>query len=326
MRIGIPRALLYYIYYPFWKTFFESLGYEVILSKPTNKKILKDGLESTVDDACLPIKVFHGHVIDLIDKVDAVFIPRVISVEPKEFICPKFLGLPDMIKNSIPNLPPIIDCELSAYKNKKGFWEHALAIGRYLGHSKPKIMKAYMRASIEFNYYKKLRINYGILPLDCGEKSFYELASAKSLHNEDHSCKFTVLIVGHPYNIYDNYVSMNLIKKLQNLGVKVITPEIIPEKNILDGAKQLNKRLFWTLSKNVLGSTYYFLKNGNIDGIVHVASFGCGPDSIVGELLERKLSRDYTLPFLRINIDEHSGEEGFNTRLEAFVDVIEGRR
>jgi len=85
------------------------LGLEVVLSSPTNKEILKQGLEFCVDDACLPIKIFHGHVADLIGKVDMIYIPRIISIEPKEYICPKFLGLPDMIRNSISNIPHIVD-------------------------------------------------------------------------------------------------------------------------------------------------------------------------------------------------------------------------
>ena len=56
----------------------------------------------------LPIKIFHGHVADLINKVDAIFVPRIISIAPREYICPKFLGLPDMIRNSISNLPPLM--------------------------------------------------------------------------------------------------------------------------------------------------------------------------------------------------------------------------
>lgn len=330
MRIGVPRALFYYMYYPFWKIFFEALGHEVILSSPTNKKILKDGLEFAVDDACLPVKVFHGHIVDLLDRVDVLFIPRIISIEPGEFICPKFLGLPDMVKSSIPDLPPIIDSNLSVYKNRKDLIGHAKSIGTDLGHSSRLVLKAYMIASTKFNSYKKFQISHEQLPLDSGQKSFFD-SNSSYFSRHKNKClgenTLNVLLLGHPYNIYDNYISMNLITKLQKNGIKVITPEIIPVKNISAGAKNLKKRLFWTMGKNIIGSTYYYMDCGKaLDGIIHLASFGCGPDSIVGELLERKLSRNRLVPFLRINIDEHSGEEGFNTRLEAFIDVIEGRR
>ncbi|AYO30678.1 hypothetical protein D2962_08620 [Biomaibacter acetigenes] len=68
------------------------------------------------------------------------------------------------------------------------------------------------------------------------------------------------------------------------------------------------------------------MENKKIDGIIHVASFGCGPDSLIGELLEHRVMREYKVPFLYLTLDEHSGEAGFDTRLEAFLDILEGRK
>ena len=81
---------------------------------------MKKGIELCVVDACLTIKIFHGHVVYLIGKVDIFYVPRIISIEPKEYICPKFLGLPDMVRNSILDLPAIIDSELNLYKGRIG--------------------------------------------------------------------------------------------------------------------------------------------------------------------------------------------------------------
>jgi len=79
-KIGIPRALVYFIYFPFWKVFFEELGHEVVESSPTTRAIMDKGVKDTVSDACIPIKIYHGHVEDLIDRVDYVFVPRLISM------------------------------------------------------------------------------------------------------------------------------------------------------------------------------------------------------------------------------------------------------
>ena len=78
--------------------FFEMLGYKTVVSNNTSKLILDNGVMNCVDDACLPVKLFHGHVIDLLGRADVIFIPRLISINPGEFICPKFIGLPEMIK------------------------------------------------------------------------------------------------------------------------------------------------------------------------------------------------------------------------------------
>ena len=119
MKIGIPRALSFFDYFPLWQTFFNSLGLETLVSPDSNKDILNKGVSLCVDDACLPVKLFHGHVSYLIGRVDAIFIPRLVSVSPKEFICPKFIGLPEMIKNSVKGLPRILVLNHNIYKGEK---------------------------------------------------------------------------------------------------------------------------------------------------------------------------------------------------------------
>ncbi len=107
--IGIPRAMYFYEFYPVWEAYFKSLGFEILLSPKTNKDILNAGILACVDEACLPVKIFHGHVVFLKDKVDYIFIPRIIGLHKREYNCPKHLGLSDMIKSSIDELPEIID-------------------------------------------------------------------------------------------------------------------------------------------------------------------------------------------------------------------------
>lgn len=92
LKVGIPRALLYYYYYPLWRTFFTELGAEVVLSQPSNKGILEAGLQKAVDEVCFPVKLAYGHVLDLADKADLIFLPRLVSVAKREYVCPKFMG------------------------------------------------------------------------------------------------------------------------------------------------------------------------------------------------------------------------------------------
>ncbi|MBW3021945.1 hypothetical protein KY328_03425, partial [Candidatus Woesearchaeota archaeon] len=100
MRIGIPRALMYYEFGKRWEEFFKELGFEVIVSPDTDNEIYNSGIKSSVTDFCLPVKVFIGHVLWLKDKVDVVFIPRVRSSEEWVFSCPNVIGAVDVIKNS----------------------------------------------------------------------------------------------------------------------------------------------------------------------------------------------------------------------------------
>ena len=88
-------------------------------------------------------------------------------------------------------------------------------------------------------------------------------------------------------------------------------------------AATLPKRVFWTLGRKMVGSALHFDQNDRIDGIVYLACFGCGPDSLVGEIIERRIVNK---PFIMLTVDEHTGEAGMLTRLEAFVDMIERQR
>ena len=295
MKIGIPKGLLYYRYYPFVETFFKEIGLEVITSENTNKNILDKGVECAVDEACLPIKVFHGHVLSIKDKCDVLFIPRIMRLYKEEFICPKFCGLPEMILNSIENLPPIICTPIEA-DGLKGIKKWALSVG------------------IKFN--KNIyRVNRAI------EKAIENQIGFKSgVRNIKYDKN--IALVGHPYNLYDNYLNMDIIKKLNERGIGVITEEHIDSSLINNEASKLFKKPFWTFGRNSYGFATYVKENKLVDGIIYISSFACGIDSVVVDLIKER-TKDF--PFLLIKIDEHTGEAGFKTRLEAFVDMLERR-
>src|SRR5665647_2305774 len=130
MRVGIPRGLFYYYYYPLWKTFFQDLGAEVVTSAWTNRQTVEKGIESAVDENCFPIKVYYGHVRELChQELDYIFIPRLVSVEPRSYICPKFMGLPDMIKAVLPELPPVIDITVDVSKTDRLLKRDIIRVG-----------------------------------------------------------------------------------------------------------------------------------------------------------------------------------------------------
>lgn len=147
IKIGIPRALAYYAYFPFWKEFFQELGLEVIVSQATTKQILDNGVKESVTDACVPIKLFHGHVYDLKDKVDYIFVPRIVSVNKEKTVtfCPKFLGLPNMIKSSMTGLPPLLDTRIDLKKGKGELFKVCYRLGRKFHATLFTIIKAYLR-------------------------------------------------------------------------------------------------------------------------------------------------------------------------------------
>jgi predicted nucleotide-binding protein (sugar kinase/HSP70/actin superfamily) len=295
MKVGIPKSLLYYKYYPFIETFFRELGAEVVLSRDTNKEILNNGVKYCVDEACLPMKVFHGHVLDIMDKCDLIFIPRVMQLYKGEFICPKFCGLPEMVINSIPDLPIVLKEPLYGFpESKLRTW--AFNTGKYITRNPFKIKRA-LKSAIE------------------AQRSFKPKKDRTDY-------KINIALAGHPYTIHDSFINMNLKEKLNKLGIGVITAENVDTEIINGQIKSLFKRPFWTFAREEFGFTTYLKENSLVDGIVYVSSFGCGIDSIVIELIKEKTG---AFPFLMLKIDEETGEAGFDTRIEAFSDMLERR-
>ncbi len=299
-KIGLPRGLLYYEFAPLWTTFFEALGAEVVVSPKTNKKILDDGTRYCVDDACIPVKVFHGHVLNLKNKVDTLFIPRIMGIHQKEYICPKFCGLPEMIKYSINDLPKMINTKID-YTKKDQSKRTMNQIASYITTNKKTIQKAYQMANQSYTEYKK------------NQKEL--------LISNNHN----IMIMGHPYIIYDDFLNMSIKKKLKKAGLYPVTYDIFDESILNKYALGYHGKIFWLFFRKMIGACLYLIDHKLVDGVIYLSSFGCGIDSVVAETVERNIRRNSQIPFMLITIDEHSGEAGFNTRLEAFIDMLKWR-
>lgn len=319
MKIGIPRALFYYYHYPLWYSFFDFLGAEVIISPPTSKDIVDRGLSLAVDEACLPIKIFFGHVDYLKDKVDLLFVPRLVSIALKEFICPKFMGLPDMVRQNIKDLPPLIDTTIDLSKDSSKLHTTVKAIGSFCASDLERVTLAWQYALNSYQHFKKLTQQF-ILP----EDAFEMIYNFQRPEPNYPSNKIKIGLLGHGYNLYDSYLNLQAIRKIKNLQADVITAENLDAQIIDFYAAKLPKKMFWTLGKKVLGSTLYWLDKQQVGGIIYLGAFGCGPDSLVGDIVLR-YCHQHDFPVLSLTIDEHTGEAGLDTRLEAFVDLLEGR-
>ncbi|PAB59949.1 acyl-CoA dehydratase activase-related protein [Anaeromicrobium sediminis] len=315
MRIGIPRALIYYFYYPFFKRLFEELGMEVVVSPKTSKSILNKGIEYSASEICVPMKIFSGHVVYLLDKVDYIFVPRMMKIGRNEYFCPKFMGLPDMIKYTIPRVedkllsPKIqsLEEDISNIKNYKELIEK-------LPITYKDLKRALKVARKEWQDFRKT-----------SKKGYTidEIMENKIIEKTNE--KINIGLLGYVYNVYDEYISMDIIKKLKNLGVNVKTFEMIEEKELDKSIDFMRKKLFWTFSNRLLGAGYHFFNDDNVDGVIHLTAFGCGPDSFIGKVLEID-SDNYKTPFMTIRIDEHTGENHLLTRIEAFVDMIKRKK
>ncbi|MCC5911162.1 MAG: hypothetical protein JJT76_12065 [Clostridiaceae bacterium] len=327
MKIGIPQSLLYEYYYLFWKTYFEELGFEVVTTPPTTKGIIDKGVKLSVPEICVPIKVYIGHVATLLEEdVDYIFVPRFVSIKKGQFFCPKFMGLPDMLRYSIegieekllmPSISTKSDNIAEAFKDPKLF-QGKLNIG--MKDNKRAVEKA-EKIWLDFRTNSKK----GYSCKEAAEITVGNVGKEECVPLNKEEVNLTIGLIGYVYNVYDAFISMDIVNKLRNMGVSIKTFEMLEDDEINKELKDMSKTLFWTFSDKLLAAGYHFYKNEEVDGLIHVTAFGCGPDSMLGKLLELD-SPLYNKPFMTVRIDEHSGENHLQTRIEAFVDMLKRKK
>ena len=325
IKVGIPRALHFYRYFPFWKKLLEDLGVEIILSPPTNKKIVEEGVTHGFGELCIPVKIYYGQLLKLVrdhPDLNYIFVPRYVAEVKEAYFCPKFISLPDIIK-ILPNMPKILNFEV----NVKEFPISAsvIELGKELGKTQNQALNAYKEAQIFFDdYHKFLRdgasVNRALRLIERNRPL------TLSKRKDDGDLKF--LLLGHGYNIFDTFINIEFQKKLKDHGVNVFTIENLPE-SIFKDPVIINKRLrnYWRHEEEIMAAIRYFLTKGRneIDGVVFLVSFACGPDSLISELIMRDM-KVVGLPFLEITMDEHSGEAGLLTRVESFVEMVRRKK
>jgi predicted nucleotide-binding protein (sugar kinase/HSP70/actin superfamily) len=312
--VGIPQSLLYYKYFPMWRAFFETLGFTVVTSAPTTQATVRSGTGLGENELCLPVKVYFGHCAELDGTVDYLFVPRIVSVDAREFTCPKFLGLPDMTKVHgfrTPMLSPTFDLRKGRVRWLREFYR----FGRFLGGGRVASWRA-VRAGLRAETAHEAALHAGT----CMRAPVREEARIGR--------PLRIGVAGHPYNIYDPHISQNLIRRLTEQGIAVVTSDMVSLAEVDAAVEDLPKALFWSYEKEVVGAVEHWLRGDAVDGMIYVLSFACGPDSLIQTIIEdavRRMPDGRRVPLLCLVIDEHSGEAGFVTRIEAFVDMLRMR-
>lgn len=324
MKIGIPRGLYFYVYYPMWYGFFKSLGHDVVLSVSTNKDILNLGVSSAVDDICISVKVYHGHVRYLLNRkdVDYVFVPRVVSEDKYRYTCPKLAAMPDLIKSAFnKDSGRILSINMYMNQGKKPLIDAFSKIGEKLGASVKSVKKAVKDA-----------VAYQEKATECLRNGHNFIDVAKNIRNLDKLLgkpvkkrRYNVALAGFPYDIYDGYMNGDVIKHLEAANVRVVITDMLDPKVYKHYTKCMIKDLFWHQANVAAKGGMYYMDSPDIDGVITVSSFNCGIGAIYEKLLDL-YSKETNKPLMHIIVDEQTGDAGLVTRIEAFIDLIRVKR
>jgi predicted CoA-substrate-specific enzyme activase len=310
--IGLPRASTFVEFLPLWKTFFSRLGYRVKISPETNAEIMEAGIKLQLAETCLPIKIALGHIKFLQDdpEVDLIFFPSLIDSHHQEYdsfyFCPYTEHLPSMLpeifRQKLLTLPVYLQ---PAEENIK---ENFKNLSRILKEPEEKIKEAWDAGWKTQTYFRQKLL----------EKGKEILAKSKEERKP-------ILIVGsRPYLLYDAFLNLNLWSHLEKLGLIAIPYDYLPLEEI-----QLEESLIessaippWRYPQHLLKAAIYSY-NQTEAYPVFLTNYGCGLDGFSFKLIKNLVSQ---LPHLFLEFDEHRGEAGLVTRLEAFADEINQRQ
>lgn len=307
--IGLPRTMFFQELMPFFRTFFEALGFTVVYSQKTNKSVIHRGVECMTAETCYPIKVAHGHILDLLEAgVKKIFLPSIIDLPHPNpaigqgVVCPLAQTLAYVAPSTI-NFAEY-DARLYAPVLHFGRGSRVLRrslrqLGKQLGVSPFALERAIRKG-------------------EAAQTAFYQAIQARGreILEQLGPAGRAMVIVSRPYNGFDPGMNLNLPRKLRQLGLLAIPMDFLP----LDEVQALDdlKPMYWRYGQKILAAADLIRRDPRLHAI-YVTNFSCGPDSFILHFFKEKMRGK---PYLEIEIDEHSSDVGAITRLEAFLDSL----
>ncbi len=311
--VGIPRALWFWEFFPFFRTFFEKCGFNVIISGTSTSSLIHSGVESVAAETCFPVKLAHGHVMDLLEQdIDYLFLPSILRSFPngdftESYNCPYIEASPYIIdsglglaaEENITTLSPVLDFSLQGREWMNGLLKMAAGLDINAATAR----KAASEARKEHLRFTDSLLNAGRLALE-----------------EIEGDQAAFVIISRPYNGSDPAVNVGLPDKLAKLGASVIPTDFLELP--LKRAAELHRNMYWQYGQRIIAAALAIREDPRLNG-VYITNFGCGPDSFIQHEVSKIMGEK---PMLTIEIDEHAADAGVITRCEAFMDAIKGRR
>ncbi len=305
--IGIPMGLNMYELLPFWYAFFSSLGFNIVSSDQSNRKLYLKGQHTIPSDTvCFPAKMMHGHIDSLIEKgVDAVFYPCMSynideHLGDNHFNCPVVAYYPEVISANVPNIKDVIFIKdyLGIHK-KKSFPQKAYnMLCKYFDDINLKDVKTAVK-----NAYKEY-------------DSYFESVRRKGneiiKYAEEKNIDIIVL-AGRPYHI-DPEINHGIDKLILGCNVAIISEDVISVNEKKFRTNVLNQ---WTYHSRLYAAAKYIKDHPNME-LVQLVSFGCGVDAITTDEVREILEREGKI-YTQIKIDEITNLGAVKIRLKSLL-------
>jgi predicted nucleotide-binding protein (sugar kinase/HSP70/actin superfamily) len=303
--VGIPRAFSVHTLYPLYSWFFYELGIKTFLST----EVAHAGVARAESTYCFPAEIAHGAVQDCIDKgADYVLLPHfrdMPSYEEKVHanFCPITQALPYYIEKAFPDidkkkwLPLVVSFKFGETKALELFCEMTKRLG---------IGEAETKAAFETALAK--------------QKAYFDAIHLMGIDALEEARKFNrpvIATLGRPYNAFTPEANMGIPRKFTTRGYSIIPFDILPFHD-----EEIFPNMYWYYGQQDVKAANLLKKEDNIY-LTFISNFSCAPDSFILHYIKWVMGQK---PFLVLELDSHSADAGIDTRVEAFLDIIDGYR
>ena len=306
-RIGVPRAMFFYDRFPFWCTYLQELGFEVVVSPATDGRIATLGDELAIAQPCFPVQVAHGHLQSILEQeVDYVLLPNIVNSETPDTavqskLCPWNQSLP-FVMAAVPQFEQAREKLLIPTVHFRSGWltveKELRPLAKVLGRNRRDNDRAVAAAIRGQEAWKQAT----------------RCAGQEAVDTLTRTGEPALVLIGRPYNIYDRAVNCDIPRKLRTLyGVNVLPQDFLPLEE--EDISAVNDNMYWISGRWMLAAAQITRRFHNFHW-VHISNFKCGPDSYIKSFLADASGK----PGLTLQFDGHSNDAGYLTRCEAYLD------
>lgn len=308
--IGIPMVLNMYENIPLWATFFKELGFNVLLSDESNKKLYLKGQHTIPSDTvCYPAKLAHGHIDNLLNKnIENIFYPCMSynfdeKISDNFFNCPVVAYYPELLNKNVKDLNKTnFIMDYLSLNNRKLLSKQLYNIlkVRFNNIKRRDVKKALEKAYIEYENYNNNIKEKG--------KEFLKYAKENNKH--------IIVLCGRPYHV-DPEINHGIDKLLTSLEVVVLTEDSV---NINKEKPKVNILNQWTYQARLYKAAEVVSKSKDMN-LIQLVSFGCGTDAITSDEIKDILEKNKKI-YTQLKIDETNNLGAAKIRIRSLLEAI----
>lgn len=312
--IGINNSFHTNTIFPLFAGFFEKLGFQVVLSDKFDER----GYQRENTSFCFPAQLSLGLFQNLLDKnCDYYFLPNIYEMYVKgsendrldfNSTCVFVQGEPLFLKQAFKDYENILKDKLIMPKlNFAKGWHTQYDQFKQIANQ----LNIYDDAKIKEAY------EYGCKLLLDAESNLQKIGKDFLKQLESNPDEFAIVLIGRNYNSFSEFANKGIPQKIASRGIWIIPYDMLPYHD-----EEYPDSMYWEAGKKILKAANFVRKHPQLYPL-YITNFSCGPDSLIITTFREMMG---SKPNLTLELDSHSADAGINTRLDAFIDIIQNNR